>query len=40
MKQVTILILTLYLVGCGTLGGAVYGAGDDLHKAGEWIKAK
>jgi predicted small secreted protein len=23
---------------CGTIGGAVSGAGSDLNKAGEWIK--
>lgn len=25
------------LPGCGTLGGALSGAGDDLKKAGEWV---
>ena len=37
------LILTLFLVtltGCGTVGGAVSGAGQDLSRAGEWIRAK
>jgi len=26
------------LTGCGTLGGAVDGAGDDLNRAGKYIK--
>jgi predicted small secreted protein len=25
------------LVGCGTVGGAISGAGKDLSRAGEWI---
>jgi predicted small secreted protein len=28
------------LTACGTVGGAVSGAGTDLSKAGEWIKSK
>jgi predicted small secreted protein len=28
------------LTGCGTMGGAVSGAGTDLQKAGEWIKSR
>lgn len=28
------------LSGCGTLGGAVSGAGDDLKTVGGWIKGK
>ena len=30
--------ISMMLVGCGTTGGAVSGAGKDLSKAGEWIK--
>ena len=26
------------LVGCGTVGGAISGAGQDLTKAGEWVR--
>jgi predicted small secreted protein len=33
-------LLASTLVGCGTIGGAVSGAGQDLSKAGEWIKNK
>jgi len=38
MKQVLIMTLVAVLTGCGTVGGAVSGAGQDLSKAGEWIK--
>ncbi len=39
MKFVMILTVCL-LTGCGTLGGAVSGAGEDLQKVGGWIKSK
>lgn len=32
-----IFVLVLALTGCGTVGGAVSGAGKDLSRAGEWI---
>jgi predicted small secreted protein len=38
MKYIMALLLSLSLVGCGTLGGAVSGAGEDLSKAGNYIK--
>lgn len=38
MKFVAILLVSTILTGCGTLGGAVSGAGEDLQRAGEWIK--
>ncbi len=45
MKWSTVIVMTLAIVtlmfvlpGCGTLGGAVSGAGSDLQKAGNWIK--
>lgn len=38
MKQVVILILATALTACGTIGGAVSGAGQDLTKAGNWIQ--
>lgn len=31
-------LLSLMLVGCGTIGGAVSGAGEDLTAAGEYIR--
>jgi predicted small secreted protein len=41
MKQfVTLTVVCLLLTGCGTLGGAVSGAGQDLSRAGEWIRSK
>jgi predicted small secreted protein len=40
MKIMTVLLASVWLVGCGTLGGAVSGAGQDLTKAGEWIRSK
>ena len=38
MKIILAILLSVTLVGCGTLGGAVSGAGDDLKKVGNWIK--
>ena len=37
MKLIATLVLSLSLVGCGTLGGALRGAGDDLQAVGGWI---
>lgn len=34
------LFVTIVLTGCGTLGGAVSGAGSDLQRAGDWIRSK
>lgn len=38
MKYLAIILVSAVLTGCGTLGGAVSGAGEDLQRAGEWIK--
>ena len=40
--SVAVLILgcAFALSGCGTVGGAVSGAGSDLQKAGNWIKSR
>ena len=38
MKLVFVAVATLMLSACGTLGGAVSGAGEDLSRAGQWIK--
>jgi predicted small secreted protein len=38
MKFLALIILVLGLTACGTIGGAVSGAGEDLSKAGEWIR--
>lgn len=40
MKHLVIALFVACLTGCGTIGGAVSGAGSDLSKAGEWIKSK
>lgn len=31
-------LMVVMIAGCGTLGGAISGAGDDLKSAGDWIK--
>ena len=38
MKYVIAVLVSFTLIGCGTIGGAVSGAGEDLSKAGQWIK--
>jgi predicted small secreted protein len=40
MKHLVVLLLVTCMTGCGTIGGAVSGAGQDLSKVGEWIKNK
>jgi predicted small secreted protein len=40
MKHLVLVFLVACVTGCGTIGGAVSGAGSDLSKAGEWIKSK
>jgi predicted small secreted protein len=40
MKLFLTLILAMLLTACGTMGGAVSGAGTDLSRAGEWIKSR
>ena len=41
MKTVVVLaLICAALAGCGTVGGAVGGAGEDLKKAGDWIKTR
>lgn len=37
---ILLLLLVVALTGCGTIGGAVGGAGSDLQRAGEWIKSR
>lgn len=38
MKVVIAILVATMLTACGTLGGAVSGMGEDLQKAGKWIK--
>lgn len=41
MKHLAIVVFCVVaLTGCGTIGGAVGGAGTDLQKAGDWIKSR
>lgn len=40
MKLLSMLVLAAVLSACGTVGGAVSGAGTDLTKAGEWIRSR
>jgi predicted small secreted protein len=37
---VLVAMVAALLTACGTIGGAVSGAGQDLTKAGDWIKSK
>ncbi|MEK0434637.1 MAG: hypothetical protein RL369_686 [Pseudomonadota bacterium] len=39
-KFISIFALFLACAGCGTVGGAISGAGSDIQKAGEWLKKK
>lgn len=40
MKQIVVAMAVAVLAGCGTVGGLMSGAGDDMRKAGDWIKSK
>jgi predicted small secreted protein len=40
IMKALIFVVVVSLTGCGTVGGAVSGAGTDLQKAGDWIKSK
>ena len=40
MKVIVIAFLLSVLTACGTVGGALSGAGQDLSKAGDWIRSK
>jgi predicted small secreted protein len=37
-KLLTVIALSAILSACGTVGGAVSGAGQDLSNVGEWIR--
>jgi predicted small secreted protein len=38
MKYFVMILIAMSVVGCGTVGGAMKGAGDDLNRAGEYVK--
>lgn len=40
MKHLAVIFIAMTLTACGTLGGAVSGAGDDLKRAGGWIQSR
>jgi hypothetical protein len=40
MKHLILITMIAIASGCSTMGGAVSGAGQDLQKAGEWIKSR
>jgi predicted small secreted protein len=40
VKSIAVLCLLSVLTACGTVGGAISGAGSDLSRAGEWIKTR
>jgi predicted small secreted protein len=40
MKKLFLVLSISMLTACGTIGGAVQGAGEDLSRAGEWIRSK
>lgn len=37
-KMIVIVGLTVLLSACGTVGGTLSGAGQDLQRVGDWIK--
>ncbi len=38
MKYFIMILIAMGVVGCGTVGGAMKGAGDDLNRAGDYVK--
>jgi predicted small secreted protein len=40
MRKLLIVSMLTLLTACGTMGGAVSGMGEDLTKAGQWIRSK
>jgi predicted small secreted protein len=40
MKHLIFIVVIFIASGCSTMGGAVSGAGQDLQKAGDWIKSR
>ena len=40
MKTLILTLILVVLTGCGTVGGAMSGAGQDLGRVGDWIRAK
>ena len=40
MKVFGIVLVSLALTACGTVGGALAGAGKDLDRAGKWVQSR
>lgn len=40
MKVFIMVPVLMFLTACGTMGGALSGAGDDLQKVGNWVKSR
>ena len=40
MKTIFVIAMTIALAACGTVGGAISGAGRDITAAGEWVQTK
>ncbi len=38
--SVSVLLSIVLLSGCGTVGGTISGVGEDLRRAGDWIRSK
>lgn len=38
MKYIMVVFVSVVVVGCGTMGGAMQGAGEDLNKAGTYVR--
>ena len=38
MRKIMLTLVLISLTGCGTIGGAVSGVGQDLGRAGEYIR--
>jgi hypothetical protein len=39
MKRfITLCLICFSITACGTVGGAVEGAGDDMHRVGKWVR--
>jgi predicted small secreted protein len=39
MKTILVMICMMSLTACGTLGGAMQGAGEDLNRAGGYVRS-
>lgn len=40
MKLLVTMVLATLLTACGTVGGAMGGMGEDLTRAGNWVKSR